>query len=774
MRNRVILRPEPLESRALMSADFRFAETSIAGGLGTANAVAIDSIGNTYTTGAFQGSMSFGSGASAVVLNAGSSVTDVYVAKYSPQGALLWAKDFQGSGSIFNSGYGIAVDTDGSVVATGLFGSTVDFDPGVGTAALTTTGSVQNAFVAKLDASGNFVWAKQFQGAASGSGTAVAINAAHAIAVTGFFSGTTDFDPGVNTRNITSSGGQDAFVVQLTAAGELDWVDAFGAASNDFGTAVAFDQANRVYAVGSYQGSVDFDSGPGTTVVTSKGGVNGYVVRLSGSGDLGWARSLGSAGFNELTAVAVTPNGSAVYTTGDFHNTSDFDPGAGTANLVALGRDLFVSALDSSGNYLWAKSVGTTGGQTLGKGLALDPKGNIHVVGSYDQSPDFDPGAGVHTLTSAGQTDGFVLTLNPSGNYVDSRSIGGPNNDSLTANAINGDGLESITGAIVAPVTIGSVSVGGPAIPYTLVTQINSTRAYAPSDFDGDGISDLAVYRPGVGLWIVRKSTGGQIVTLMGDPNQHDVAAVGDYDGDGIADFAVYRPGAALWIIRQSSGGTITAFMGDPNQGDIAAPGDYDGDGKTDLAVYRPGVALWIIRQSSGGTITAFMGDPNQRDISAPGDYDADGKTDLAVYRPGVALWIIRHSTGGTVTAFMGDPSQHDISAPGDYDGDGKTDLAVYRPSIAFWIIRRSTGGTITALMGDPNQGDIAVEASPYFMSPAIRSAQVFVASVPSEQVSAYGVAESATPAANRGAAVPNGSITKANAVWRFGTNLTG
>jgi hypothetical protein len=103
----------------------------------------------------------------------------------------------------------------------------------------------------------------------------------------------------------------------------------------------------------------------------------------------------------------------------------------------------------------------------------------------------------------------------------------------------------------------------------------------------------------------------------MGDPSQGDVAAPGDYDGDGKADLTVYRPNLGLWIVRYHTGSTFVTYMGDPNHGDIAAPADFDNDGLADFTVFRPGVALWISRKSSGGMLVTNMGDPAAKDVAS-------------------------------------------------------------------------------------------------------------------------------------------------------------
>jgi hypothetical protein len=206
----------------------------------------------------------------------------------------------------------------------------------------------------------------------------------------------------------------------------------------------------------------------------------------------------------------------------------------------------------------------------------------------------------------------------------------------------------------------------------------------APVDFDGDGKSDLTIYRDGV-WFVLRSSNEGGIGITWGGALQ-DVPVPGDYDGDGKTDQAVYRDGV-WWILRSSDGGGMGITWGGAPQ-DMPVPGDYDGDGKTDQAVYRDGV-WWILRSSDGGGMAVTWGGAPE-DLPVPGDYDGDGKTDQAVYRDGV-WWILRSSNGGGIGITWGGAPQ-DKPMPADYDGDGKTDLAVYRDGV-WYILRSSNGG---------------------------------------------------------------------------------
>lgn len=203
----------------------------------------------------------------------------------------------------------------------------------------------------------------------------------------------------------------------------------------------------------------------------------------------------------------------------------------------------------------------------------------------------------------------------------------------------------------------------------------------APDDFDGDGKADIAVFRDGV--WYIARSRDGIQITQFGIAG--DRPQTGDYDGDGIADLAVWRPSDRVWYIMQSHDGFKATQFGLSTDRPVAA--DYDGDGKTDVAVYRDGV--WYMQRSTAGFAAIQFGLAEDKPVF--GDYDGDSKADVTVYRPSTGTWyLLRSSDGGFAATQFGIST--DVPSPGDFDGDGRNDLAVYRDGV--WYVLLSTNGS--------------------------------------------------------------------------------
>ena len=180
------------------------------------NAVARDASGNVYTTGSFRGTVDFDPGpATFNLISPGPDF--MFVSKLDAAGNFVWAKQIGEAGTPCR-GNSIALDASGNVYTTGAFGGgaggTVDFDPGPAIFNLTSAGQ-DDIFVSKLDAAGNFVWAKQLGGTDTDAGRSIALDASGNVYTTGSFSGTADFDPGAATFNLTAAGGFDIFVSKL-------------------------------------------------------------------------------------------------------------------------------------------------------------------------------------------------------------------------------------------------------------------------------------------------------------------------------------------------------------------------------------------------------------------------------------------------------------------------------------------------------------------------------------------------------------------------------
>lgn len=225
----------------------------------------------------------------------------------------------------------------------------------------------------------------------------------------------------------------------------------------------------------------------------------------------------------------------------------------------------------------------------------------------------------------------------------------------------------------------------------------------APFDFDGDGRTDISIYRPSAGEWWVNRSSNSQtLAAQFGASADRPVAA--DYTGDGKTDIAFWRESTGEWFVLRSEDSSFYAFPFG-SAGDIPAPGDFDADGRMDAAVFRPSTGVWyILRSSDGGVTTEPFGADGDRPVVA--DYDGDGKTDIAVYRPSSGEWWIRKSTGGISAVQFG--ATGDRPTPADFTGDGKTDVAFWRPSTGFWYILRSEDNSFYAFPFGAN-GDIPV-----------------------------------------------------------------
>lgn len=228
-------------------------------------------------------------------------------------------------------------------------------------------------------------------------------------------------------------------------------------------------------------------------------------------------------------------------------------------------------------------------------------------------------------------------------------------------------------------------------------------------DFDGDGISDSAVWRPETGAWHILKSSTGLPLSIdwgsSKDP-QADIPITADFDGDGITDIAVFRPGNGFWYVLNSSANfdqTRPSIFCWGMNGDVPVPADYDGDGRADHAVFRTSENRWYIFESSSQRWNVKTFGKAGEDLLVPADYTGDGRADIAVFRNGT--WLVLDSSTGETDIFEFGFADS-IPVPADYDGDGQTDFAVWREGT--WYIYDSEGPRFRTLkFGD--KGDIPV-----------------------------------------------------------------
>jgi Domain of unknown function (DUF4347) len=491
---------------------------------------AVDSLGNVYLAGEFNGAIDFDPGIGIVQLPGNTQQTNIFLRKSDQNGNLIWVKQIDGLNTKFIKA--IDVDESGNVYIVGTFYDTADFDPSAGTLNLTSVGA-SDAFVAKFDTNGNLSWAKRMGGADYDDTNAIDIDINGNVYLVGAFGSIVDFDPGVGTFNLISAGNRDIFVSKLNANGDLIWARRMGGGAEDQANSVVISASGDVHIAGLFNGSADFDPGVGQFNLTSQGFNDSFISKLNQNGDFLWAKGIGGSLFDAATDIALDATGN-IYTTGYFYGTVDFDPGSSVVNLTSAGsEDIFINKLDANGNYLWAKGLGSS---TTDKGFAIsvDTNGNVYTAGSFYFAADFDPGAGVATLTSAGNSDGFISKLDTDGKYLWAKRVGGQDADSITDLVLDSQKNVHTSGYFfrIADFDPGAgtfeMSAGGyrslfaltlsqvlsqqaPVITWSSPTSVAYTENATPTFLDGAAIvTDTDSPNFDAGTLTVRFSAGGQ------------------------------------------------------------------------------------------------------------------------------------------------------------------------------------------------------------------------------------------------------------------------
>jgi uncharacterized delta-60 repeat protein len=489
-------------------------------------------------------------------------------------------------------------------------------------------------------------------------------------------------------------------------------------------------------------GSLDTSFGVGGKVLNSSVGIStrvgvlqadGKIIvagtfKINGVGNFALARlnpngsldtSFGNNGkvFTSIGTVNSFANGIALQTDGKIVVVGYSGPDNGNGGVAALvryktdgsldltfgGNGIVTASVDNASNSATSVAIQSNGRILISRQVFSSIPGSIQTVprilrynanGSLRDSFGFVGGNGL-TL----QPDGKVILLGGTSNGISTFFAARYLGDALAARPMydfDGDGKSDISVFRDGIWHLQRSQTGFGAVYWGLASD-----KIAPADFDGDGKTDPTVYRPSNGEWsILRSSDNTATVLRFGAPE--DLPRPADFDGDGKADITVFRPSNGTWYRINSSNNQFYAVQFGA-AGDAPVVADFDGDGKSDIAVYRPSNGTWYWLRSSDGHFAAVQFGISE-DKPVPADYDGDGKADVAVFRPSNGTWYLQRSSLGFTGMQFGIST--DKPTPADYDGDGKADIAVFRDGT--WYLQRSTAGFTGVGFGESTDKPIA------------------------------------------------------------------
>ncbi|HEY4798691.1 MAG TPA: SBBP repeat-containing protein, partial [Bacteroidia bacterium] len=368
--------------------------------------------------------------------------TDVYIAKYDPDGILLWAKQIGGRNDDYSSG--ISTDITGNCYITGYFyiqGTTNSF----GSTSMTEAGDA-DMFISKFSADGNLIWVRNGGGRGQDASFGIATDANGNSYICGYFTGTAVF----GNFKVTSAGYSDIFVSKYDAGGNLIWIKTCGGAYQDEAYAIATDIAGNCYVTGYFTGNVNF----GGTNLTSAGffDTDVFFLKFNPSGNLTMAKRAGGNGNDIGYGIDVDKKGN-IFIAGIFHGENFLE---NTIRQKSNESNGFLAKFEGSGKLSWSKTISGNSSSELRK-IHTDAAGNSFVTGIIKGNVQL----GSLSLTSAGGKDGILAKYDSDGNLAWANLIGGVEEDEGISLFVNPAGICYTAGQYTGEVTIAKSRFSG-------------------------------------------------------------------------------------------------------------------------------------------------------------------------------------------------------------------------------------------------------------------------------------------------------------------------
>ncbi len=419
--------------------------------------IAVLSDGGALVTGKFSGTATFGSGESGETMITSTGYSNIFVARYSNDGTLAWAK--RAGGSIGSGGHGIAALSDGSTLVTGSFSGNATFGPSESGETVLTSAGYGDIFLSRYNPDGTCAWAKRAGGSWYDNGSAIAALSDGSAVVTGTFSRTAAFGSGESSQTtLTSAGEFDIFVAKYRPNGTLEWAKRAGGSSPDYCHAVRAGSDGSILVSGNFAGIATFGQGEShETMLASAGEMDIFIARYSPEGTLEWVKRAGGWDDDHAFGISVLLDNCSLVT-GVFKESAIF--GLGESHEVTLTCegwywDTFVAKYNADGALAWANRAGGRLWDRADSIAALS-NGGAMITGRFEGTATFGPGEpGETTLTSAGDRDIFLARYNSDGTLAWAKCAGGISDDRGYGIAAFSDNTAVVTGVFSDKATFG-------------------------------------------------------------------------------------------------------------------------------------------------------------------------------------------------------------------------------------------------------------------------------------------------------------------------------